>query len=279
MTIFQRKQGKEPWKFAGQIAGFKTQYKGLTFLTVRGAGHMAPQWRAPQMQFIKSEHDPNKDPLLFWYNGGPGCSSLYGLLREIGPYLVNDDGKTLRRNAHAWTKVLYCFVFATVELLFIQSFQVASVVFVESPVGVGFSYDAEENNKNSDDQTARENYAAVKAFYQEFPWTRSRPLYLAGESYAAIYISMLAELILLGQSGFPVLLEGIAIGNGYLSREKQIDTMLRYAHAHGLIGRRTWNLLEEKCCPKCPERCSLGKSEESACSSQVDLFPMSVIFY
>ncbi|KHJ81042.1 serine carboxypeptidase [Oesophagostomum dentatum] len=42
---------KTPWKFDRQIAGFKTMFEGLTFITVRGAGHMAPQWRAPQMYY------------------------------------------------------------------------------------------------------------------------------------------------------------------------------------------------------------------------------------
>ncbi len=51
MTTLQRMLGKQPWKFGKQIAGFKTIYRGLTFITVRGAGHMAPQWRAPEMRY------------------------------------------------------------------------------------------------------------------------------------------------------------------------------------------------------------------------------------
>ncbi|KAK6019597.1 serine carboxypeptidase [Ostertagia ostertagi] len=43
--------GKTPWLFNHQIAGFKTLYKGLTFITVRGAGHMAAKWKAPQMHY------------------------------------------------------------------------------------------------------------------------------------------------------------------------------------------------------------------------------------
>uniref|UniRef100_A0A0R3RPV3 Carboxypeptidase n=1 Tax=Elaeophora elaphi TaxID=1147741 RepID=A0A0R3RPV3_9BILA len=50
-----RKKTKQPWVFDSQIAGFVTVYKGLIFATVRGAGHMAPQWRAPQMQYLINE--------------------------------------------------------------------------------------------------------------------------------------------------------------------------------------------------------------------------------
>jgi serine carboxypeptidase-like clade II len=31
-----------PWHVAGQVGGYKLGYDGLTFATVRGAGHMVP---------------------------------------------------------------------------------------------------------------------------------------------------------------------------------------------------------------------------------------------
>lgn len=57
------------------------------------------------LRFVESQNDPSNDPLIFWFNGGPGCSSLDGLLNEMGPYVANEDGKTLRENEYAWNKV------------------------------------------------------------------------------------------------------------------------------------------------------------------------------
>ncbi|XP_039158391.1 serine carboxypeptidase-like 8 [Eucalyptus grandis] len=76
--------------------------------------------------FIESERSPNDDPLLLWLTGGPGCSALSGLLFEIGPLQFDYSNSSGIRplfelNPYSWTKI-------------------ANIIFLDAPVGTGFSY-------------------------------------------------------------------------------------------------------------------------------------------
>ncbi len=68
----------------------------------------------------QNKHIANKQRTVIWLNGGPGCSSEDGALMEIGPFRVKDD-KTLAYNEGAWNEF-------------------ANVMFVDNPVGTGYSY-------------------------------------------------------------------------------------------------------------------------------------------
>ena len=69
---------------------------------------------------FESRNDPSTDPVLLWMSGGPGCSSQLALFGENGPYIVEDD-LSLTLNPQSWNNN-------------------ATVIWVDQPVGTGFSY-------------------------------------------------------------------------------------------------------------------------------------------
>ena len=71
--------------------------------------------------FVTSQNDPTTDPLLIWFNGGPGCSSMLGFMQEHGPFVMNDNTTVFIENEYSWNTN-------------------ASVLYIEQPAGVGFSY-------------------------------------------------------------------------------------------------------------------------------------------
>lgn len=65
--------------------------------------------------------------------------------------------------------------------------------YLESPGGVGYSYG---NLESGDTETAKDNLIAVIEFFKKFPEYKGVDFYLAGESYAGIYIPTLASEII-----------------------------------------------------------------------------------
>lgn len=76
--------------------------------------------------FIESRKDPHHAPLSIWLNGGPGGSSLMGMLAENGPCAVNADSNSTTLNPWSWNNEV-------------------NVLYIDQPVQVGFSYDTLNN--------------------------------------------------------------------------------------------------------------------------------------
>ncbi|XP_023752643.1 serine carboxypeptidase-like 31 [Lactuca sativa] len=176
---------------------------------------------------------PDEKPLVLWLNGGPGCSSVgYGATQEIGPFIVSTDGKGLRLNPYSWNRE-------------------ANMLFLESPVGVGFSYSNTTSDYDNlgDDLTANDAYAFLHNWFLKFPSYRNRTFYIAGESYAGKYVPELAGLIQ-DKNNDPSMfinLKGILLGNPETNDAEDWKGMIDYAWSHAVVSDETHKTIRESC--------------------------------
>lgn len=126
------------------------------------------------------------------------------------------------------------------------------MLFIESPVGVGFSFGPVQNQ--TDESTAAYNLLAVIQFYLKFPQFASKDFYISGESYAGIYIPTLASKILdynlLASTTIPIPLKGLMIGNGCTDPSECSEAagvwtphIFSYYAGHNLISQATYKLV------------------------------------
>jgi cathepsin A (carboxypeptidase C) len=165
---------------------------------------------------FRSRTNPSKDPLLVWLTGGPGCSSELAVFYENGPFTINDD-MTLKRNPSSWNNN-------------------ANVIFVDQPVGTGFSHAKNPTHFARNEAMIAENfYRFLLKFYAKYPEFKGRELYITGESYAGHYIPAIGDFII-HQNDEDIILKGIAIGNGWVDPYQQYPAYVEFAYENKLIG-------------------------------------------
>ena len=181
---------------------------------------------------VESESEAARlSPLIVWFNGGPPCAATIGAFSELGPFRTDGYRATgnITLNPTRWSRN-------------------ASLLFIEAPLGIGFSYSTSSSHDYSaaDDNTmAATCLAALLAFYAKFPiyhTAQSSELFVAGESYGGIYVPMLAKAIVLHNdkllkklkliskiasvsddvvatkaTSIPIPLVGILVGNGAIA--------------------------------------------------------------
>jgi carboxypeptidase D len=190
------------------------------------------------MESIKDD----SDQLVFWFNGGPGCSSMDGVFLEGGPYRM-EGPLNLTTNPYAWN-------------------QYAHVVFVDQPVGTGLSYaSSSKEYVQTQEQLSEQFYHFLMKFFKIFPSMLSKRVYLAGESYAGVYIPYIASKILENnkkhqeatiskhhgdQVTVHVQLEGIMIGNGWIDPLTQYRSYIDYPYRMGLIDTADKEKMEQQ---------------------------------
>jgi len=219
--------------------------------------------------FVESERDPTNDPVVVWYNGGPGASSLFGLLVELGPLLLNEDSydaqfnisgiPSLLRNDYSWTKV-------------------ANVLVTDNPPPVGFSFcdpigpsgDGTSCGPWNDSLVATVNHQFLVNWFKEFPEFSKNDFYLTGESYAGIYVPIIARSIVQDPQG--INLKGFAVGDGCIGTEVLCGPndgpwwSIEFFHGHGQVSEQLYNTILSSC----PESDLKNNTLSDQCNNLVD---------
>lgn len=176
---------------------------------------------------VESESNPAEDPLVFWTNGGPGCSGLIGFLTEQGPFRPDESGR-LQMNDWRWNRI-------------------ANMVFLEQPVGVGFSYSDDTNDyKIGDDQAAKDNLQTILEFLKKFPEFSQSPLYITSESYGGHYLPTLAWEIIqynenISNEADKLNFKGFAVGNPYTDYYSGVGAEMETYWGKQLLPKPSWD--------------------------------------
>uniref|UniRef100_M4CYN6 Carboxypeptidase n=1 Tax=Brassica campestris TaxID=3711 RepID=M4CYN6_BRACM len=185
--------------------------------------------------FFEAQQNTARRPLVLWLNGGPGCSAIAtGAAQELGPFLVHTKGGNLTFNEFSWNKE-------------------ANILFLEAPVGVGFSYSNNSTDlQNLGDQvTAEDSLVFLINWFKKFPEFRSNEFYITGESYAGHYVPQLAEVIHDRNKKVTrdsrINLKGIMIGNPVINEATDAAGIVDYAWSHALISDEVHKLIHDSC--------------------------------
>ncbi|KAL8534903.1 hypothetical protein ACS0TY_010805 [Phlomoides rotata] len=216
--------------------------------------------------FFEATKNSHNKPLLLWLNGGPGCSSIgFGQSEELGPFFPQKGKPELKFNKNTWNKA-------------------ANLLFLESPVGVGFSYTntSSDIKELGDTVTAADSYNFLVGWFRRYPQFKSHDFYIAGESYAGHYVPQLAEAIVDKNKFAPINayinLKGIMIGNAVLDDEQDYRGMIEYAWHHAVISDGLYEEVKRNCnfknVPNLSNNCSLAISKYFDVYKIIDMYSL-----
>ncbi|GBG32282.1 Carboxypeptidase Y [Hondaea fermentalgiana] len=171
--------------------------------------------------FFESRNDPANDPVILWLTGGPGCSSSLALFVENGPCKVKSDGSGTELNPYSWNAN-------------------ASVIFVDSPPGTGWSYGTPDFSEKT---VGKDLNSFLRVFFEKFDSFIDRDFFIFAESYGgkwaphtATAVNEANKALIDGEK--PIKLKGVAIGNGLTNPEEQVRWYADMAYNSGTAPSR-----------------------------------------
>lgn len=125
------------------------------------------------------------------------------------------------------------------------------MVYIEQPVGVGFSYSNNPSDYTMGDlSTAQDTLAALLQFFARYPQYAGRPFYITGESYGGHYVPTLATAIIAynaANPGSPINMAGIGVGNGLTDEGIDFTSPPTYFAHHALTSFATYQAALSAC--------------------------------
>ncbi|XP_038726197.1 serine carboxypeptidase 3-like [Tripterygium wilfordii] len=197
--------------------------------------------------FFESWRSKN-DPIVIWLSGGPGGSSSIALFYEHGPFHITNDLK-FRKNDYSWA-------------------QVSNIIYVDQPLGAGFSYAKDYNDIRHNQTSASDDlYNFLQEFFKVHPQFIENNFFIIGQSHAGNSGPALASRIQQGKRenvGIDIKLKGLAIGNGLTNPRIQFPAQLDYALREELIEKSNKPHIENivSNCESSLKACETGGEDE-----------------
>ncbi|CAK5282267.1 unnamed protein product [Mycena citricolor] len=179
-----------------------------------------------------SSRSPNASaPLTLWFNGGPGSSSMIGLLQENGPCRITNNSASVTLNPFSWNTK-------------------SNLLFIDQPVGVGFSHGT--TSVGTSQAAAQDVWSFLQIFFKDprFASLATHDLAIWTESYGGHYGPTFAAYFLQQNKaiaagtvkGLTLNLKTLGIGDGLTDPITQYPGYLTYAASnpyHPLVSATT----------------------------------------
>ncbi|KAK2387580.1 serine carboxypeptidase [Trifolium repens] len=187
--------------------------------------------------FVESQRNPFIDPILIWFVGGPGCSALTAFFFENGPVIIdrNYTGNLpkLKLNPYGWTHML-------------------NMIYIDMPVGTGFSYsETQEGYYSSDTLWVEHSYTFLQKWFIDHSKFSSNPFYIGGGSYSGAPTGPLVQKVYEGYKAGHVPhinIKGYVIASAFvLDNVPNTKMQVLFAYQMTLISKELYESLEENC--------------------------------
>ncbi|KAH9853362.1 serine carboxypeptidase [Lenzites betulinus] len=179
--------------------------------------------------FFEARSSPATAPLTIWLNGGPGSSSMIGLFQEHGPCRITNDSKSVTLNPNSWN-------------------QVSNMLYIDQPVGVGFSHGT--TDVGTSQAAAEDIWNFLQIFFKDSRfaayqkndfalWTESYGGHY-GPTFAAYFLDQNAAIASGSISGLPINLKVLGVGDGLTDPLTQYPGYISYAASnpyHALVSQ------------------------------------------